>query len=156
MNNGKYTQEIVKEICGHVRNGLSYIDACRLADINQDTFYEWRKKHPEFTEALKRAEAELKEEHLKFVIANSKRKGPNTWQSSGWLLERRFRDEFGRNEPANMLLNSPITFNILPGFFKTDAVEGQLVEAKELKDGSNNGSAGSELKNAAIADDLPV
>ena len=55
MAKTKYTEEIVKEILGYLEEfGVEKI-AIKLVGINPDTFYEWKKKHPDFSESIKKA-----------------------------------------------------------------------------------------------------
>ena len=38
----KLTIEVREEICAHIREGLSYADACLLAGVHRSTFHRWR------------------------------------------------------------------------------------------------------------------
>mgnify|MGYP000954248146 CR=1 FL=1 len=49
--------------------------------------------HPDFLRQLKRAEARGKAYHLRRVH------DADAWQASAWMLERKYRAEFGRNPP---------------------------------------------------------
>lgn len=127
----KYGPQAIEEMCSHVMSGLSNRDAALLIGINEDTFYEWIKK-PEVSEKLKRAQAKFKEEHLKIIIANSKKMGPNNWQSSGWLLERKFKDEFGQRQEITGANGVPIV-NILPGVLSTQQIEGEVINRHSIQ-----------------------
>lgn len=127
----KLTREVIKTIAGHVSKGLTNLDACRVAGINEATLYRWLKQadqaqsglHLELREALKKAEAAFKQTHLDIIITAastaSKRTHkeqildkdgkvtktrvtieeiPPPWQASGWLLERKFPEEFSTNQ----------------------------------------------------------
>ena len=52
----KYTPERVKRILDAIRIGAHYVDAARAAGIHVDTFIEWRKTYPEFSEAVEEAD----------------------------------------------------------------------------------------------------
>lgn len=94
----KYSPAIVEEICKYVRAGNTHRDAAILVGINEDTFYSWRSdpKKPEFLEALKKAEAEIKARHIQNVRKAAFGDGNRApvWQASAWWLERRYQDEF--------------------------------------------------------------
>lgn len=85
----KYGPEKTKEICSLLEKGNSRNDACLLADINQDTFYEWMKK-PEFAEVVKKAELKCKDFHIGII----KKAAEKTWQAAAWWLERKHSEEF--------------------------------------------------------------
>lgn len=58
MNNGKYKQWITPEgltlIEGWARNGLTDEQISQNIGINKSTLYDWKKKYPEFSNALKK------------------------------------------------------------------------------------------------------
>ena len=49
----KYSKELYPKIRKLCKLGATDKDIAELLDINQDTFHEWKKKHPEFSEFLK-------------------------------------------------------------------------------------------------------
>ena len=108
---GKYTPEIVNDLCNLIKEGLTDKDASGSVGINPDTFYTWLKK-PEFYEAIKKAEALSKASLVQKI-----RKDPS-WQSAAWLLERRFRDEYA--PPARYEITGrdgqPLTLNVISTF----------------------------------------
>ena len=87
----KYCPEIIKEISGYIVDGYNQHDAAIMAGISEALFYEWMKNKIEFIEAIKKAHAEYKHEHLQ-IIRKAATNG--SWQASAWLLERRYKDEF--------------------------------------------------------------
>jgi len=54
---GKYSKEIVEEICDYIAKGSTQRDAALMSNIVEDTFYDWLNKKPEFSEAIKKAHA---------------------------------------------------------------------------------------------------
>ena len=48
---GKYEEKSV-EVLGYISNGYTVKEACAKAVINQDSFYEWQRKKPEFAELV--------------------------------------------------------------------------------------------------------
>jgi len=73
-----------------IQEGNFYEDAYALAGIPESTFYEWKKNHPEFLEAIKKADIICKSLHIK----NIKKHSDKQWQASAWYLERRYPNEF--------------------------------------------------------------
>lgn len=101
----KLTKKLIKEVCTYIENGLSNVDACRMVNINESTFYEYIKRgndpkeknciFSEFNKSIKKALIKFKLYHLqKIRIAGDS----GTWQASAWLMERKFKEEFGRFE----------------------------------------------------------
>ncbi len=92
----KYSKQNVDELCKYISNGLSQKDASIMVGIGETTFYEWLKK-AEVSEAIKKATVRFK----LFHIHNIAKHAETTFTASAWLLERKFRDEFGSvNEKA--------------------------------------------------------
>jgi len=51
----KYSKKLSPKIEKLCKAGLTDKDIAFLIDVNEDTFHEWKKKHPEFSEFLKEA-----------------------------------------------------------------------------------------------------
>lgn len=51
----KYKKKFCQMLIDHCGQGLSFESFAGLIDVNQDTLHEWCKRHPEFSEAKKRA-----------------------------------------------------------------------------------------------------
>lgn len=101
---GKYTPEMVAEIIKHLEVGHTDKDACALAGISQDTFYEWIKVHPEFSEAVKKARITAKDQCIKVV----RKAAITSWQAGAWFLERKYRDEFALRQELTGEGGNPI------------------------------------------------
>jgi hypothetical protein len=71
-------------------NGLGRVDSARLANISYETFTVWMEKHPEFTDAIKTAEARFEEWHL----GNIKKAAKTKWVASAWILERKYPEKY--------------------------------------------------------------
>lgn len=82
-------------LLGGIASGLTNRDACTLAGIGESTFYEKQKDDPEFAERVKRALVQFKHERIKKIREDT------SWQSSAWLLERKFPEEFGRKDQVD-------------------------------------------------------
>lgn len=88
----KYTPELVQRICGALEFGATHEIACGYAGIVPSTFYEWLKKKPEFSEAVKGAEARAAVKWL----AKIEQAATTHWQAAAWKLERRYPSQYGR------------------------------------------------------------
>jgi len=54
----KYSKRLVKRICDELATGNHTIaDVCKKVGIDESTYYDWKNKKPEFSEAVKEAEA---------------------------------------------------------------------------------------------------
>ena len=85
----KYGKEKTDEICTLLRGGSNRTDACLLSDISYQTFSRWMVES-EFSEAIKRAEAEFKNKNITII----QKAAVTSWQAAAWLLERKHQDEF--------------------------------------------------------------
>lgn len=101
MSNGKYSKEIVDEICKYIRAGNNYEDSAILAHIGVSTFYDWQRQlesdgspnpayHVEFVDALKEAERECKARNIALI----QKAGEKQWQAAAWYLERKYNNEY--------------------------------------------------------------
>lgn len=91
----KYTPEYTDKILEAVRLGAPLTHACNYAGVHFDTFNEWRKIHPEFSVAVKEAEASM----VKTCLSQIDTAATNgNWQAAAWRLERRYPHEFGRRD----------------------------------------------------------
>lgn len=88
----KYSKEKIAEIVANISKGATNKDSAQLADIAEDTFYEWMKKK-EFSEPIKKAKAKRRTLMInRILIASNK-----TWQAAAWYLERTEPEDFGRH-----------------------------------------------------------
>jgi len=86
----KYNEERVAIILAALQAGNFKCVAAQMAGIHVDTLNEWEHRHPEFSEAVKRADAEAEAYHVERIS-----KGERGWQSSAWWLERKHRNRWG-------------------------------------------------------------
>lgn len=94
----KYTPETAKKITDAIRVGATFHLACAYAGISEETFSQWRKKFPEFSEAVKEAEGGAA---VKWLALIDKAAGDGTWQAAAWKLERRYPEQYGRQVVDN-------------------------------------------------------
>jgi len=105
----KYTEEIIRQIEGSIKRGVSQTKTCDLVGISDDTFFRWMKKK-EFSERIKKARANK----IAFLLDNIRTAGlgelivkcdkcgeekrvtipTRQWQALAWILERTEADEF--------------------------------------------------------------
>lgn len=89
----KYTPETVKKICHAIELGATYELACNYAGIGHDTFHQWRKQKPEFSEAVKQAEGNAVVGWLTLIEGEA---AAGSWQAAAWKLERRYAKDYGK------------------------------------------------------------
>ena len=87
----KIKKELINSLLTHIREGCTFKDACALECISESTFYKWKTELPEFSESVKKAEIAFKKTHIRNIAKASEKQ----WQASAWLLERKFKREFG-------------------------------------------------------------
>jgi hypothetical protein len=87
----KYTPKMVGTLCDAISRGASYKMACRLVGIHFDTFNEWRKAFPEFSDRLAQAEAEAALSRLDRIDEA----GQKDWRALAWMLAHRHPEDFG-------------------------------------------------------------
>ena len=110
----KLTDILVKEICEYIATGNTFERACRLSNISESIFYDWKAKgekekqgkYLDFLEAVKKAEEEFKKTNID-IILNAAKDG--TWQAAAWLLERKHPEEFGRRDRVAISMDSKLS-----------------------------------------------
>ena len=50
----KYTKDIAETLADQFKDGQSVIEVCGQIGITKDTFYEWVKKYPDFSDSYKK------------------------------------------------------------------------------------------------------
>jgi transposase len=92
----KLTPELQKTITEAIVIGATYQAAAEYAGISYDAFNEWMKRtgkqYVEFRQSVMKANAQARV-NLVAKIQMSAKKGD--WRAAAWILERRFRDEYG-------------------------------------------------------------
>ncbi len=110
--NSKYTEEIVSKIIELIEEGYGQIDSAKQAGISPATLFQWKLDHPDFSEAIKRAEQVAKTIHTDLALkAIYRALDGNQWQAAAWFLERTSPEEYAKKEtppPAP----PPITINV--------------------------------------------
>jgi hypothetical protein len=85
----KYTPEVIASLKESLELGLFHEQACLRAEISRETFHRWQEEKPEFCDMIQKAEGDCEAHHLKRI-----HDGVPQWQSSGWFLERKYRERW--------------------------------------------------------------
>lgn len=102
------TPELSAKICAYIASGLTKKGAYEAVFISEASFFTWMKKgerdiekggdnnsiYSLFAKSVKEAEAKFKLTHIR-NIKTAADKGQ--WQASAWMLERCYRDEYGKS-----------------------------------------------------------
>lgn len=88
----KYNPQTAQAIINAVEMGAPFRHAVAFGGISEDTFAAWRKRYPDFADAIKAAEARA----VIGRLARIRRAEDDSWQAAAWWLERKFPSEFGR------------------------------------------------------------
>lgn len=95
MAKSKRTPETRERILALLRGGNFHETAYKAAGISKQTFYDWMKTDPDFSDAVEKAE----EEAIAFHVSQVTQASINgVWQASAWFLERKRPDRFGRQD----------------------------------------------------------
>lgn len=90
----KYTPEAVQKIVQAVTAGNTRETAAAYAGITATTLYDWLKHKAEFSEAVKKAEADAEVAAVTIIRTAM----PKNWQAAAWYLERKWPDRWGRKD----------------------------------------------------------
>ena len=92
--NTKATKTTLGIIFNAISEGLTQRDAAALAGISEDTLSLWKRRDSDFSEQIRKKQIECKRGH----IQNIRKAGERSWQASAWWLERKYKEEFGRQD----------------------------------------------------------
>ncbi len=99
------TPELQDAVVKRIRAGNYIKVACLAVGIGVSTYFEWLKKgeegrqpYAEFTDTIKKAEAEAHVNYVAIVASHA----PKQWQAAAWWLERRFPDKWGRRDKLDI------------------------------------------------------
>lgn len=128
----KYSKDKVKEICVNLESGLNITDSCLLAGISRETYYKWKKKHVDITDAINKAELRFKQRALVHI----QKQGQKNWYAYAWLLERKYQREFALKTKVehsggiNMTMSRFLEVVYDPGITDTTADETNRIPEK--------------------------
>ena len=91
----KLTDEVERDICNALADGATYAAASEAAGVAYETFNEWMKdtrpKFVKFSEAVRQANGRARTD----LVRKIRKAGDKDWRALAWILERRFKAEYG-------------------------------------------------------------
>lgn len=90
----KRTPKLTKSIYDYISDGLPLKDAAALSGISYETFCDWRRKYPEFSDAIDKAIARGVASRLS-IIGEAAKKGDVG--AAKWWLEHVRAEDFAKN-----------------------------------------------------------
>lgn len=140
----KFNDEIIEQLCNAREHGLNITDCANLCNVSRETIYSWLKKgekaksgkYKQFYERFQKASTKFKFYHLDKITKDE------SWQSSAWILERTFPDEYGRKEKHEVDSKSNVNITNVKTIKETmTEYEDYLKEIKsEMGTDTNNNS----------------
>lgn len=100
MSRPKCTKETIQTAVKLKKAGVNNRDIAAAIGIDESTFYKWS-NHPktemqhQFGQALQKTEADYKASLLTLIYNAAVKRN---WQAAAWLLERKYPQEFARQE----------------------------------------------------------
>ena len=101
------TLEIVRRIGELVAHGLTHEQACLACDVAPRTLEKALERKPAFVGTIKKAHADF----LVAAVADI-RAGTNGWQGAAWLLERRHKPQFNRQDQTLQASGGQVEFSL--------------------------------------------
>lgn len=111
----RLNEDLIKDLCKYISNGLTNKDACAVCGVPEETFYSWlrdaengegNKSHLalkiKLGQSLKKAESQFKAHHL----GNINKCAEGDWKASAWMLERKFPKEYARVDRNAVVLST--------------------------------------------------
>ncbi len=92
------TPAVEDKILKTIRLGLHPERAAQAHGVTPSTMRAHRRRHPEFATRIKEAEAASEASFLGRIIKHSEK----NWTASAWIMERRWGERWGRNEPQEI------------------------------------------------------
>lgn len=105
----KLTPELQAAFCKFIRDGNNITTACHGVGITiEGAYFNWVQLAKEeekngvfgtfrsFYEAVKKAQAEFRNEMVTLIRETAKKNLPNTWPAAAWLLERTWPEEYAQ------------------------------------------------------------
>lgn len=96
----------INKILEALANGDGRVRACKIANINYQTFLNWMNDNVEFLESVKKAEDagndKIKDICKRRIIEDK------SWQSGAWWLERNFPGEFRQRTETETKIKSDV------------------------------------------------
>jgi len=90
----KYEQKTVRGICEAISDGTPFTYAAAIGGISYETFCQWRKKFPEFSDAIEAAMARGIRARLQLIVKAAE---SGDVAAARWWLEHVVPEHFARN-----------------------------------------------------------
>ena len=95
----KYKPEMCKTMITLFKQGASIAEVCLELDIHHDTFYEWKERHEEFSESVKKGLAYSKgwwEKQGRLGVWADTSEGASRLNYTGWFMnmKNRFKEDW--------------------------------------------------------------
>lgn len=100
----KFTSDRRSKIVEALKRGNTRTVAVALAGISYETFCQWLKKSPDFSEEIKTAEAEAELASVQVI----REAAITTWQAAAWWLERRRPEEWSNSHVIRVKLEREV------------------------------------------------
>jgi len=96
----KLSRSLITKLSKVIRKGATIDAACKASNINKSTYFRWMKDAENidnkmailFKGTVDKALAEYEME----LLDNIKIHSAKSWQAGAWILERRFRNKYGK------------------------------------------------------------
>lgn len=103
----KYNPKICEEVLNLFKQGKSIAQVCLKMDINKSTFYEWKEKHEEFSNAIKEGlhfSQGWWEEQGQQGLWYSNIEGAEKLNYTGWFMnmKNRFKNDWKDKQPEEI------------------------------------------------------
>jgi hypothetical protein len=95
----KRSEEVEKIILDAIADGAPYVVACSYAGVSAESFNDWRRRDPEFNDAVEKVTAACTLRRVRKI----ERHGEETFAAIAWLLERRHPELSGRPDQLNLI-----------------------------------------------------
>ena len=114
----RYSLEIAENVCGKIETLACSIEAAAaMCGVSRSSVYKWQKEHPEFVERLTRARDKAEAQLVVRALAGGKGS-----HAALWLLERRFRHDYGPTVQPQVVIDNSQNVLALLERMDTDAL----------------------------------
>jgi hypothetical protein len=90
----KFNEERSQKIIEALRGGNTRKASAEYAGINQDTLADWAKRYSDFSDSIKKAEADAEVRNVAIIS----KAASETWQAAAWWLERRRHEDWKKRD----------------------------------------------------------
>ena len=105
-----FDAEMIATLADLLRSGAMIDSACAAVGIHRDSFFEWMKRgrleesgpYKDFSDTIKKALADAENS----LVSGIRAAGSMQWQAMAWLLERRFRERWGKDTSGEGMKSS--------------------------------------------------